>query len=204
MFRTPEEELKELVKELCELKDVLREISNKVKQISSKVTQIESRSKRAFPSEFPKPTTESNPVPRKKTDPPTISPKEALELYDSLVDTAKKGEKGKVEVRDRLEKIDLPNLLLLSKELGVSLGKNNPSRKTLTNGILGRLNESIMLSVSSFRQRSESLKEKASVEESAPKQVNEADLTQNSEPSITSNQHETEEISSPTLESRPH
>jgi uncharacterized protein YukE len=46
MFRTPEEEVKELVKELRELKDVLREIS-------SKVTHIETRAKRAFPAAFP-------------------------------------------------------------------------------------------------------------------------------------------------------
>ena len=47
MFRTTEEEVKELVKQLRELKGVLREISGKV-------GQIEARAKRAFPAAFPK------------------------------------------------------------------------------------------------------------------------------------------------------
>ena len=75
MFRTTEEEIKELVKELRELKDLLREISGKV-------VQVEARAKRAFPAAF----TKTQPAPRspapKLTDPPTVSPQEALRLYD--------------------------------------------------------------------------------------------------------------------------
>lgn len=146
MFRTPEEEVKELVKELRELKDVLRDIS-------SKVAHIEGRAKRAFPAAFPKASAgPRTPVP-KITDPPTISEKEALKLYDDLVALAKQGDRG--EVQRRLETMVLPNLSLLSRELGVSLGKRKPSRKVLINGVLGRINESMMLSTSSFRERSE-------------------------------------------------
>jgi len=146
MFRTTEEEIRELVKELRELRDVLREISGRV-------TQIEARAKRAFPAAFPKKTAGPKSPAPKLTDPPTISSQEALKLYDELVVMAKQDNKG--EVRQRLEKMILPDLFLLSRELGVSLGKSKPSRKSLINGVLGRINESRMLSTSSLRQRSE-------------------------------------------------
>jgi hypothetical protein len=145
MFRTPEEEVKELVKELRELKDVLREIS-------SKVAHIEARAKRAFPAAFPKASPGPRPPAPKITDPPTISSQEALKLYDDLVVLAKQGEKG--EVQHRLEKMSLPDVSLLTRELGVSLGKSKSSQKALISGVLGRISESMMLSTSSFRQRS--------------------------------------------------
>lgn len=151
MFRTTEEEIRELVKELRELKDVLREISGKV-------AQVEARAKRAFPAAFPKTQPgQRSPAP-KLTDPPTISPQEALRLYDDLVVMAKQGDKE--QAQRRLESMGLADLFLLSRELGVSLGKSKPSRKTLLNGVLGRINESVMLSVSSFRERAEHLKAK--------------------------------------------
>lgn len=146
MFRTTEEEIRELVKELRELKDVLR-------GIAGKVTQIEARAKRAFPAAFPQKTPGPKSPALKLTDPPTISAKEALRFYDELVLLAKHDNKG--EVQERLEKMALPDLSLLSRELGVSLGKRKPSRKVLINGVLRRINESMMLSTSSFRQRSE-------------------------------------------------
>lgn len=146
MFRTPEEEVKELVKELRELKDVLREIS-------SKVAHIDARAKRSFPAAFPKAQAGPRVSGPKIKDPPTISPQEALKLYDDLLAMAKQGDKE--EVQNRLKTMGLPDLALLSRELGVSLGKSKPSRKVLLNGILGRINESMMLSTSSLRQRSE-------------------------------------------------
>lgn len=165
MFRTPEEEVRELVNELRELKDLLRDIS-------SKVAHIEGRAKRAFPAAFPK----ASPGPRtpapKITDPPTISEKEALKLYDDLVVLAKQGDKG--EVQHRLETMVLPDLYLLSRELGVSLGKRKPSRKVLIHGVLGRINESMMLSTSSFRQRSERPEEGTDARRSSVEQADES------------------------------
>ncbi len=148
MFRTPEEEVKELAKELRELKDVLREISNRV-------TQIETRVKRTFAATFPKVPAARRYSAPKLTDPPTISPDEALKLYDDLVGMAKQGNKGEVQIR--LETMGLPDLALLSRELGVSLGKSKPSRRTLLEGVLGRINESMMLSTSGLRQGSDRL-----------------------------------------------
>lgn len=172
MFRTPEEEVRELVKELRELKDVLREIS-------SKVTHIEARAKRAFPAAFPKPSPGPRTPAPKITDPPTISQKEALKLYDDLVGLAKQGDKGEVQLR--LEKMVLPDLSLLCRELGVSLGKRKPSRKVLINGVLGRINESMMLSTSSFRQRSERPKEGGDESRSSVEHADEPSSTANSE-----------------------
>jgi hypothetical protein len=146
MFRTLEEEVKELVKELRELKDVLHEVS-------TRLGHIEARAKRAFPAAFPKASSALKPPASKLTDPPTISPEEALKLYDELVILAKEGDKGKVQ--RRLEELGLPDLSLLSRELGVALGKSKPSRKVLINGVLGRINESIMLSTSSLRRQLE-------------------------------------------------
>ena len=172
MFRTPEEEVKELVKELRELKDVLREIS-------SKVAHIEARAKRTFPAAFPKAPPGPRPPSPKITDPPTISPQEALKLYDDLVVMAKQGDKG--EVQHRLEKMALPDLSLLSRELGVSLGKSKPSRKVLINGVLGRINESMMLSTSSLRQRSERPEGGGDVGRSSVEQTDEPRSTPSSE-----------------------
>lgn len=166
MFRTPEDELKELVKELRELKDVLREIS-------SKVAHMETRAKRAFPTAFPKTPAGPRAAAPKITDPSTISQTEALKLYDDLVALAKQGDKG--EVQRSLEKMILPDLLLLSRELGVSLGKRKPSRKVLMNAILGRINESIMLSASSFRQKSDLQKEGGDGSTSSVTQAGEKD-----------------------------
>lgn len=159
MFRTTEEEARQLAHELRELKDVLRHISRKL-------AQIESRVKRAFPVAFPKASAGS---PRKKPlkigDPPTLSPMEALQLYDELVKSAKEGKRE--QVQRRLEELALPDLGLLSRELGVSLGKAKPSRSVLLHGVLGRISESMMLSASSLRQRSERQEEDGNVDRPA-------------------------------------
>jgi len=172
MFRTPEEEVKELVKELRELKDVLREIS-------SKVTHIEARAQRAFPAAFPKASPGPRPPAPKITDPPTLSPPDALKLYDEFVALAKQSHKG--EVQHRLQKMALPDLSLLSRELGVSLGKSKPSQKVLINGVLRRINESMMLSTSSLRQRSERPEGGGDVVRSSLDQTDEPGSAPNSE-----------------------
>ena len=145
MFRTPEEETRELAKEIRELKDILREISRKL-------GQIEGRVKRVFPTAFPSLPSQGvrTSVP-KINNPPTISSQEALNIYDELVKMAKEGRKD--EVQRRLETMGLPDLAFLSRELGVPVGKNKPSRKVLLNGVLGRISESMMLSTSNLRER---------------------------------------------------
>lgn len=147
MFRTQDEEIKELTKELRELKDVLRDIS-------SKVAQIERRVHRSIPAAFPKqPSPRRGQVP-KLSEPASISSQEALAMYDELVRLAK--ERKKEAVRRQLEEMPLPDLALLARELGAPLGGKKPSRKTLVSAVLGRVNESVMLSASNLRNTSES------------------------------------------------
>lgn len=147
MFRTPEEELKELVKELRELKNLLRDIS-------SKVASIEKRAKRAFPDAFTQDLPDSATTAPDIKDSSILSAEEAQKLYDDLVRLAKQ---DKIEeVRSHLEAMAHPNLNVLYRELGITSRKRNPSVKVMIDGVLKRINESLLLSTSSFRQGSDS------------------------------------------------
>lgn len=144
MFNTPPEEARQLAEELGQVKDVLKEMLRKL-------TQIETRAKRAFPSAFPKP------IPRKRSktktsaiEPPTMTREQVMAIYDQAVQTAKGGD---VEGAQRqIEAMELGNLNLLRTELGASLGKKKPSRPALLGAVLGRLNESVMLTKHTNRQ----------------------------------------------------
>jgi hypothetical protein len=145
MFHSAEDVAKELAQEIREFKEVLRDISKKL-------GQLETRAKRAFPSAFPPA------LPRKQrreessiAEQPTLSPEEALRVYDELVQLAKRNSRD--QAQQRLESMGLPDLALLCKELGVSLGKKKPSRPALIAGVVGRLSESVMLSSSNLRER---------------------------------------------------
>ncbi len=154
MFQSPAEVARELAQEIREFKEVLREISKKL-------GQIETRAKRAFPSAFPAtPGRNSNKEKSKEGEQPTLSPGEALQLYDQLVQSAKAGTRD--QVQQRLESLRLADLGLLCRELGVSLGKKRSSRPALISGILGRVNESVMLSSSSLRERPKNQESRAS------------------------------------------
>lgn len=150
MFRSTDDEIRELAAEIREIKELLR-------TISSKVSQMESRAKRAFPSVFPKRAPGAKVQSPKVTDPPTISPQEALSLFETLLDVARK--EGKEVVQHRLEGIVMPDLLLLSQELGVSLGKKKPTRRALQAGIMGRINESLLLSTAGLRNHQQKHRE---------------------------------------------
>jgi len=144
MFNTPPEEARQLAEELRQVKDVLKDISRKL-------TQIETRAKRAFPSAFPKPN------PRKRGEaktppaaPPTMTREQVMAIYDQGVKMAKEGD---VEgARRQIEAMELGNLNLLRMELGASIGRKKPSKPVLLGAVLGRLNESVMLTKHTNRQ----------------------------------------------------
>jgi hypothetical protein len=146
MFNSPQDVARELAQEIREFKEVLRDISRKL-------GQIETRARRAFPSAFP-------PAERRKSgkematvaEQPTLSPEEALRVYDEMVQLAKANSRD--QVQQRLESMALPDLALLCRELGVSLGKRKPSSPALIAGIVGRVSESVMMSSSNLRERS--------------------------------------------------
>lgn len=133
-FRTPEEELARLNKELEETRAVLREAV-------ARLSQIERHVKRAF-------GIQSTPkvAPPKSKEPgsekPSISSEEALALFRDLTDLSR--DRGIATVEERLGHMSIADLKLMSHELGVPLSK--PTRNSLHTGIRGRVRESEMLS----------------------------------------------------------
>ena len=144
MFNTPPEEARQLAEELRQVKDVLKDISRKM-------TQLETRAKRAFPSAFPKPSPrQRGQTKTPSAEPPTMTREQVMAIYDQAVKMAKEGD---VEgARKQMEAMELGNLNLLRMELGASIGKKKPSKAALLGAILGRLNESVMLTKHTNRQ----------------------------------------------------
>jgi hypothetical protein len=138
VFNTPEQEAKLLAGEIHEVKEVLRELSRKL-------SRIESRAKRAFPAAFPKPPSRVKGTTSRTTSAiPTMTAEQVIRVYDEVVDQARGG--NIKEARERLESMEIPDLNLLRTELGASIGKKKPSKPVLTEAILGRVNESVMIS----------------------------------------------------------
>ncbi len=73
-----------------------------------------------------------------------------MALYEELIEHARKDRFE--EVRQRLSSLSLPDLSLLRRELGASLGKRKASPKVLIETIVGRIKESVMLSKHTNRQ----------------------------------------------------
>src|SRR2546421_4166915 len=140
VFRDPIQELERLREDLNQMKGLL-------KDIAQRMTQIERHVKRAF---VPASKQESggNSVPRQKrsskpAEPPTIDAQQALVLFDELKSILTSD--GSQTVINRLEQMSIPNLKLMARELGLTF-KSKPSKKVLSHKILGRMNESVMLS----------------------------------------------------------
>jgi hypothetical protein len=142
LFNTPSEEVSHLVTEIRDMRDILRELS-------SKLTRIETRLKRAFPVAYPKKSEKAAKTVADQ-DPATLNPEQAMALYEELVRSSRKEEFE--EVRNKLSSLNIADLALLRRELGISLGKRKPSQKTLMEAIQGRIKESVMLSKHSNRQ----------------------------------------------------
>lgn len=139
-FRTPAEELHHLIEQIGEMRTVLREMT-------SRLGQIERHAKRAFQppkaaAASPRPRGEVR-APRAPQPPPTLSSAAALELFDQLPGLLDSG--GRKAVEGKLGSLELPDLKLLAQELGAPLPKK-PSRKGLYSVIMGRVNESLLLS----------------------------------------------------------
>lgn len=135
-FRTPPEELRHLLDQIGELKASLREIAGRV-------SQIERHVRRAF--QVPKGHIPAAPRarPTASLPPPTLSPSEVLRVFDELGPLLDSG--GREAVEQRLSSIEIPDLRLMVHELGAPM-PSKPSRKGLVAAILGRANESLLLS----------------------------------------------------------
>lgn len=136
-FRTPPEELRHLLDRITELKITLRDIAGCV-------SQIERHVKRAFRvPKSPMPGASSARPPRTPLPPPTLSPSQALSVFDELAPLLENH--GREAVERRLSSLGLSDLKLIAQELGAPL-PSKPSRKALGAAILGRVNESRLLS----------------------------------------------------------
>ena len=138
-FRSPQEELEYLTREISEIKVVLHDIG-------ARLTQLERHAKRAFGvsvgSSVKREAAHGKSRPD-GTETPTITPVEARQLFDELTVMWRVRESRAVE--QRLTTLGTADLKLLAHELGVSF-RSQPSRRQLIGGIVGRVNESVLLS----------------------------------------------------------
>lgn len=140
-FRTPEQEVSRLLDELAGLRDQLR-------GIGATLGRLELRIKRAFPNVAAERQSRGA-NDRGKTE-PSLTPEKALQLYDDAVKQAKLGSQDRALAE--VQKLALPDLAVLHRELGLSLGRSKPSRKILMNGIINRIKQSVMLSQHTSRE----------------------------------------------------
>lgn len=136
-FRTPTEELRHLLEQIAEVKTTLRDVAGRL-------AQIEQHVKRAFrlPPRVASPASVPR-GPRTPLPPPTLSPSEALRLFDELPPLME--HEGRDGIERRLKDLDVPDLRLMVHELGAPL-PGKPSRRALIAAIMGRANESLLLS----------------------------------------------------------
>jgi hypothetical protein len=137
IFNTPEEEIKRLAEEIKGLKEAAQDVLRSL-------TRIETRMQRVFPSQYPKRASSKKERVSIHDKRPTLTPEQALQLYDELVQQAR-GDDTHL-IKERLASLSIADLSVLRQELGISIGKKKPSRKALTDSVMGRINESIMLS----------------------------------------------------------
>lgn len=144
VFRTPEEELAHLGRQLAEIREALRDIS-------ARVSLIERHVKRAFGvSRLPGTSAPSASRSAKQPgDTPSFPPEQARPIFEELIQTW--CESSPDDARARLDAMSAPDLKLLAHELGLSFPKK-PSRKALVSALIGRINESILLSRNANRE----------------------------------------------------
>jgi hypothetical protein len=138
-FRSRDEELEHLGRQMADIRESLREVAGRVNQIERHVKRsfgVSSLPGQAM-SKGPKRPADGAP------EQPTMSAEEAISAFEGLVRTWK--EQSPERVESRLQEIGMPDLKLIAHELGLSFA-SKPSRKVLAAGIVGRINESIMLS----------------------------------------------------------
>jgi len=144
LFRTPEEELERLGRQLADIREALKEIS-------SRVSLIERHVKRAFGlSRLPgDAASRASRPPKEAGGMPSFPPEQARPILEEPVQTWR--ESSPDAARARLDAMSAPDLKLLAHELGLSFPKK-PSRKALVSALIGRINESILLSRNASRE----------------------------------------------------
>lgn len=133
-FRTPAEELRRLQQEVAETKAVLKDILGRLNQIQRHVSRLSPRPKKGDVT--------GDTATEIAVAPSSLTASEALQVFDGLAQTWR--QLGAEAVEDQLAKFPLPELVVLAKELGLPTGK--PSKRGITQKILGRVKESVLLS----------------------------------------------------------
>lgn len=139
-FRNKEEELQRLTQDIADLKSTMKEMASSLARIERHVKRsfgIPPKSKSSVKSKQ-KPKSTSN-----KKEEPTITPEEALRIFDKLSENWNNEKPALIE--DQLQEMIIPDLKLIAHELGLTF-KGKPPKKVLCAGIMGRLNERAMLS----------------------------------------------------------
>jgi hypothetical protein len=141
-FRSPEQEVLKLLDECAELRRTL-------KGISAQIGRMETRVKRAFPivAELARDRTAKG----AQSSAASISAEQALAEFDRIVILAGKG--GGEEAERALQERSAAELLIIAKELGVSFPKSKPSVRSIREGIIGKVRESILLTRHNPRDR---------------------------------------------------
>jgi len=141
-FRSPEQEVLKLLDECAELRRTL-------KSIGAQVGRMEIRVKRAFPiaAELARDRTAKRP----QSNTVSMSSEQALAEFDRIVALAGKG--SGEEAERALQGRSAADLLIIAKELGVSFPKSKPSLRTIREGIIGKVRESILLTRHNPRDR---------------------------------------------------
>jgi len=139
-FRSKEDELQRLTQEIAELKSAMKEMA-------ASLSRIERHVKRSFgippKTKSPVKSKPTRKATEQKREEPTITPEEALKIFDEFSEDWDAN--NPTLVKNKLQEMILPNLKLIAHELGLTF-KGRPSKKTLCEGIMGRLNERAMLS----------------------------------------------------------
>lgn len=137
-FRTPDEELVLLQEEISGIRSLIREAT-------IKLGQIERHVKRAFPKYKPIKVSSTKKINSTIMDgnKSSLTRETALKYFDTLRHIAQN--EGDNSIEKRLSILSMADMRYLSQELGLPSG-SKLSRSKLKSGILGRLNESILLS----------------------------------------------------------
>jgi len=137
-FKTPDEEVEQLLEECQKLRGTLAEISGQV-------ARMEKRVKRAFPEPAKRVNDRLLIQSARHSDhsAPSLTHDEALAEFDKAVQLAGKDPAGAEKFL--LEK-RLADLVVIAREVGVSFGQRKPSFKVVKDALYGRIRESLLLS----------------------------------------------------------
>ena len=148
-FRSQSEELAYLLRQIEEVRQTLKEVNAATSRIDRHVRRVFDIPKKPA-ARASDTAAASKPA---IAAAPAISVKDAQDLFDDLSLLYTNG--NAAEVKDRLDRLPVPELRVLSRELGVTM-RSRSSKKSLCAAIIGRLNERAMLSKNLTLQRRQS------------------------------------------------